>query len=130
MRPSMFHVLCPCCTSTTCFASRNDEPGRGTAAGSGTSPARADSSSRCMRRWRVEVYTGKCPPPPTTVGWGRVGAWLLMGGGRVVCISQLSIYIALNKIDIIWLMHILSSESVSIWFIFPDSNYCFYSFIC
>ena len=43
---------------------------------------------------------------------GRVGAWPLMGGGRVVCISQLSIYIALNKINVIWFMHILSIHLV------------------
>ena len=100
--------------STTRFAYRSDEPGHGTTASSGTSPAHADLSSRCMQRWRVEVYTGQWPPPSTAARWGRVGAWPLMGGGRVVCISQWSIYIALNNIDVIWFMHILSIHLV--WF--------------
>lgn len=72
MRPSAFHVLCPCRTSTTRFASRSDAPGRG----------RLSSSARTLEQ-QMHAEEGRGLRPAAGDGRGVGASWSMATRGAV-----------------------------------------------
>lgn len=72
MRPSAFHVLCPCRTSTTRFASRSDAPGRGD----------LSSSARTLEQ-QMHAEEGRGLRPAAGDGRGVGASWSMATRGAV-----------------------------------------------